>query len=437
MRAPRLPLLIVLPLVLLLLAAASGALAAATPPARISIDRVRVTGNGVHELVIRAQDEDGAPVEGLERDLLVTLDEHGVGEMRTEYSGAAGTRTLVAVVDAPLLRGDGATVVDDVLRAVARELAPEDRIVVVLAGEKPVAKEWSAREMSQAGDRLASVAAAGGPRLYDALAAGADRAEGRRRLSSGALLVITRGEDRGSRARTSDVLAAALRGGATSLAIVVLPGGDPAGVQQLERLAALTGGTLAYAQPGSPVPPSLAAGVRALLDRYRVTFRDARWTRDETTHQLEARAGNDVAGAAGARSYRPIDVYEPAWWATAAIWVVLLALVIVAAVVLLGRRRRQACLLVSQGGDEDGQWYEVFDLPLRIGSSKENDIVLVREGISRNHCLLQREGRSVVLVDTNSEFGTFVNGARVTRHELEEDDVIRLGHDVELAYEGR
>jgi len=435
MRPPRLRLANALALVLLL-APASDAPAAGAP-VRVSIDRVRVTGNGVHELVVRAQDEDGAPVDGLERDLAVTLDERGVGETRIEYSGAEGTRVLVAVVDAPLLRGDGAAVVDDVLRAVARDLAPEDRIAVVLAGEKPVAKEWSAREMSQAGDRLASVAAAGGPRLYDALKAGAERAEGRRRLSSGALLVVTRGEDRGSRARTSDVLAAALRGGATSLFVVVVPGGDPAGVQQLERLAALSGGTLAFAQPGSPVPPSLAAGVRALLDRYRVTFRDARWKRDESTHNLEARVGDAGAGPAGTRPYRPIDVYEPAWWSTAAIWVVLVALAIVATVVLLGRRRRQVCLLVTQGGDEDGQWYEVFELPLRIGSSKENDIVLVREGISRNHCLLQREGKTIVLVDTNSEFGTFVNGGRVTRHALEEDDVIRLGHEVELAYEGR
>lgn len=432
MRALRLP-LAVLALAALLVPAAR----AANPPARISIDRVRVTGSGVHELVVRVQDENGAPVDGLERDLRLTLDERGVGEMRTEYSGATGARTLVAVVDAPLLRGDGAAVVDDVLRAVARELAPEDRVVVVLAGDKPVSKEWSAREMSQAGDRLASLAAAGGPRLYDALKAGADRAAGARRLASGAVLVVTRGEDRGSRARTSDVLAAALRGGATSLGVVVVPGGDPDGVQQMERLAALTGGQLWHAQPGTPAPPSMAAGVRALLDRYRVTFKDARWSRDETTHQLEARAGDDDAGPSGSRSYRPIDVYEPAWWTTAAIWVVVLAAVVVAAVVLLGRRRKQVCLLVVQGGEEDGQWYEVFDLPLRIGSSHENDIVIVREGVSRNHCLLQREGRSIVLVDTNSEFGTFVNGARVTRHELEEDDVVRIGHDVELAYEGR
>jgi FHA domain len=367
----------------------------------------------------------------------VTLDDHGVGEMRTEYSGASGPRTLVVVVDAPLLRGPGASVVDDVLRAVARELAPEDRVAVVLAGDRVVSKEWSAREMAQAGDRLASVAAAGGPRLYDALKQGASEAASKRRLSSGALLVVTLGEDRGSHARTSDVMAAALRGGVTSLGVVVVPGGDAAAVQQLERLSALTGGEMWYAQPGSPVPPSLGAGVRALLDRYRITFRDARWRRDETTHQLEVRAGDAIAGPAATRTYRPIDAYEPAWWSTAALWVVLLALLVIAVVVLLGRRKRQVCLLVAQEGEDEGQWYEVLDLPLRIGSGRENDIVIVRDGVSRNHCLLQREGRSVVLVDTNSEFGTFVNGGRVTRHELEEDDVIRLGTDVELAYEGR
>ena len=424
-------------LLLALLAGASAVPAAPLPPARVSIDYVRVTGNGRHELVVRVQDENGAPIEGLERELAVTLDEHGVGEMRTGFSGASGPRTLVVVVDAPLLRGDGAAIVDDVLRAVARELAPEDRIAVVLAGDKPVTKEWSAREMSQAGDRLASMAAAGGPRLFDAPKSGAERAAGKRRLSSGAMLVVTRGGDRGSRAGTSEVLAAALRGGVTSIGVVAVSGGDADGAQQLGRLVARTGGTVWNAQPGSPVPPSLGAEVRALLDRYQVTFRDARWRRDETTHQLEARVGDASDGPTGPHPYRPIDVYEPAWWSTAAIWVVLVALAIVAAVVLLGRRRKQVCLLVSQGGDEEGQWYEVFDLPLRIGSSKENDIVVVREGISRNHCLLQREGRAIVLVDTNSEFGTFVNGARVARHELEEDDVIRLGHDVELAYEGR
>lgn len=419
----------------LALASAAAAAPSATPTA-LTIDRVRVSGNGKHELVVRVQDETGAPVEGLEGDFQITLDGHGVGEMRTDYTGSAGPRTLVAVVDAPLLRGDGAAVVDDVLRAVARELAEQDRVLVVLAGQKPVAKEWSARELVQSGSRLGSVAAAGGPRLFDALKEAAGRAAGKRRFGSAAVLVVTRGEDLGSGSRSPDVLAAALGGGVTSLGVVIVPGArEESGPQQLERLAALSGGAVWRAQPGSPVPPSLGPGVRALLDRYRVSFRDSRWRKDGEMHRLEARVGD--GGPTAQRDYRPTDVYEPAWWATAAIWVVLVAVIAIAAVVLLGRRKRQVCLLVVQGGEEDGQWYEVFELPLSIGSSRENDIVLVREGISRNHCLLERDGRGLVLVDTNSEFGTYVNGARVTRHLLEEDDVIRLGEDLELAFEGR
>lgn len=423
-------------LLALVLGATAAATAAASPgaPATLAIDHVRVTGGGRHEVLVRVQDDTGAPVPGLERGLTFAIDGRGAGETRVEFGGA-GPRTLFAVIDAPLLRGDGAALADDVLRAAARDLAAEDRVLVVLAGDKPVAKEFSARELTQTGSRLATMAAAGGPRLLDALADAAKRAAERRRGASGAVLVVTLGEDRGSRASTSDVLAAARRGGITSLAVVLVPGGDAGAAPQLERLVALTGGTLWHVTPGAPVPPSLGPGVRALLDRYRATFTDGQWRKDGERRTLQARL---ASGLTADRAYDPADVYEPAWWTTAALWVVIGAVLIVAAVLVLGRRRtRQVCLLVVQGGEEDGQWYEVLDLPLRIGSARENDIVIVKDGVSRNHCLLEREGKTLVLVDTNSEFGTFVNGLRVTRHPLAEDDVIRLGQAIELAYEGR
>ncbi len=403
----------------------------------VSIDHVRVTGAGRHEVIVRVQDDTGAPVERLESELAVTLDAHGVGETRTEYSGGTGARALTVVIDAPLLRGASAAVVDEVLRMVARELASGDRVTVVLAGDRPVAKDWSARELAQAGDQLASVAAAGGPRLFDALKLAAEKAVSTRRCGAGALLVLTRAEDRGSRARASDVLAAALRGGVTSLALVLVPGGEAGGQQQLEGLVTRTGGAQWQVGPGGAVPPSLGPGVRALLDRYRVTFRDSRWKRDGEQHQLEARVGDAGSEVVGQYRYRSNEVYVPAWWSTAAIGIILGAIVLVAVGFVLSRRRKQVCLLVVRGGEEDAQWYEVFDLPLRIGSARENDVVLVHDGVSRNHCLLERDGRSVVLVDTNSEFGSYVNGTRVTRHVLAEDDVLRLGTDVELAYEAR
>ena len=417
--------------------------AAGGPPTRLSIDNVRVTGAGLHELVVRVQDAQGAPVEGLESDLIVTLDDHGVGEARTAFAGSSGPRTLVVVVDAALLRGEGAAVVDGVLRAAARELSSEDRILVVLAGDRPVAKEWSAREMSQAGDRLASVAVAGGPRIFDALKLGAEKAAAKRRLSSGAILAVTRGDDRGSRARAADVLAAALRGGVTSLGLVEVSGGEGEGAQALERLVPLTGGALWRVQPGAPLPPTLGPEVRALLDRYRVTFRDTRWKRDGESHRLEAhvgrggRVGDAGTEVVGELSYRASAVYAAAWWPTLVLGLVLVLLLAGGVMVLMSRQKKQQCLLVTQGGDDDGQWYEVFELPLRIGSARENDVILVQQGISRSHCMLQREDDGIVLMDTNSEYGTFVNGERVSRHVLEEDDVIRLGMEVALAYEGR
>jgi hypothetical protein len=98
---------------------------------------------------------------------------------------------------------------------------------------------------------------------------------------------------------------------------------------------------------------------------------------------------------------------------------------------------RQRALLVVQGGEEDGQWFEVFDLPMRIGARADNDILVAGPSISGVHCLLEREGRTIVIVDQGAAFGTFVNGKRVTRQVLEDEDVIRLGDDVELAFEAR
>ncbi len=159
--------------------------------------------------------------------------------------------------------------------------------------------------------------------------------------------------------------------------------------------------------------------------------------RDGGTHRLEAHVGDAGAALLGELRYVSNTVYESGGGAGLAIGIVLVLLLVGAVLFVLSRRQKQACLLVVREGEDEGQWYEVFELPVRIGSMRENDIVIVQPGISRKHCLLEREGRAIVLVDTNSELGTFVNGARVTRHVLEEDDVIRLGSEVELAYEAR
>lgn len=406
---------------------------------RASIDHVRVTGPGRHEVIVRVQDASGAPVDRLESKLLLTLDGRGVGETVTRFA-AAGPRTLTVVVDAPLLRGETATLVDEVLRSVAGGLAADDRVTVVLAGDKPVARTWTARELTHAGDLLGTVAVAGGPRLFDALVLAAGKAAEARREGATAMLVLTRAGDRGSRATAEQVGAAATRGGVTSLALALLPavdGGEGEQRGELTQLVERTGGTSWTLTPGAPLPAEFAPAVRALLDRYRMTFRARGWQVDDTEHRLQVTVGTGGAEVVAERTYRAKEVVVSSGWTGVVIAVVLIALVAAGVVFFLSRRRRQLCLLVVQGGEEDGQWYEVFDLPVRIGSARENDVVIVEDTVSRQHCMLEHDGRSIVLIDLKSEYGTWVNGARVSRHVLAEDDVLRLGTDIELAFEGR
>ena len=74
---------------------------------------------------------------------------------------------------------------------------------------------------------------------------------------------------------------------------------------------------------------------------------------------------------------------------------------------------------------------------MRVGAREDNDILLSGPTISGVHCLLEREGKAVTIVDQGAGFGTFVNGERVTRRVLQDEDLIRLGEDVELVFEVR
>ena len=62
-----------------------------------------------------------------------------------------------------------------------------------------------------------------------------------------------------------------------------------------------------------------------------------------------------------------------------------------------------------------------------IGRHALCDIDIVHEWISRQHAVLIRNDRSTVVVDLKSRNGTFVNGKRVKRHVLINNDIIYLG----------
>lgn len=64
---------------------------------------------------------------------------------------------------------------------------------------------------------------------------------------------------------------------------------------------------------------------------------------------------------------------------------------------------------------------------LRIGRSRDNDIVVRDPGVSRHHAELREAGGGYRIVDLDSSNGTFVNNQRVTDVPLSEGDVVRFG----------
>jgi pSer/pThr/pTyr-binding forkhead associated (FHA) protein len=61
-----------------------------------------------------------------------------------------------------------------------------------------------------------------------------------------------------------------------------------------------------------------------------------------------------------------------------------------------------------------------------IGRTAGNTILIDNPGVSRRHAVVRLEGDRSILEDLGSANGTFVNGQRVTRHELKDGDEIAI-----------
>lgn len=70
----------------------------------------------------------------------------------------------------------------------------------------------------------------------------------------------------------------------------------------------------------------------------------------------------------------------------------------------------------------------IFDKEIMsVGRARDNDIVIENLSVSRNHARIRKEDDRFVLTDLNSANGTYVNGVRVTRVEIVDEDVITIG----------
>ena len=91
-----------------------------------------------------------------------------------------------------------------------------------------------------------------------------------------------------------------------------------------------------------------------------------------------------------------------------------------------------AKLIVSQNGEVIESRF-LTESSFTIGSLPESDLCLPREGVSRNHARIKPVGNDAILEDLGSTNGTLVNGRTITRHILQNDDVIEIA-DMQIRY---
>lgn len=423
-----------IPLVVVALSFAAHA-AGAGALARLSADHLHRSGSE-HVLVVRASDAEGAPVEGLEHAFTLERDGQPVADLQTRspFGGARGT-TVAVVVDGEMLMpgAPGGESLPAMLHALASGLGADDHVRVLSAGRETKSKDWHASSLAADPTVVRELRQEGEPHLRDAIGAGLEELA-RVGAAGRALVVVTRMRDAGSRRTAAELAVAALAGGGLSSVEVwwLGSGGDADLAAQMDRLASATGGALRREAPAASV---VANDALSLARRYEVRFRAAGGGADE--HTVVVRATDQGRVFDASMRYANDAIADPAWWASPLVWIVVVLGIAVVLALLWWMQPKQVALLVVQGGDDDGQWFEVFDVPVRIGAREDSDVLLAGETVSNAHCQIEREGRALVIVDLSSEFGTFVNGTRVTRHALEDDDVIRIGRDAELVYEAR
>jgi serine/threonine protein kinase len=84
--------------------------------------------------------------------------------------------------------------------------------------------------------------------------------------------------------------------------------------------------------------------------------------------------------------------------------------------------------LVILAGPDQGRVLSVADdKPLLIGRGRQSATRLSDLRVSRVHCRVETSGSRVVVTDLDSSSGTFVNGRRVTGHDLQPGDVVQIG----------
>lgn len=83
--------------------------------------------------------------------------------------------------------------------------------------------------------------------------------------------------------------------------------------------------------------------------------------------------------------------------------------------------------LVCVSGPLEGTTFEITRRGIQFGREMHNDVVLLDDSSSKDHARIDCKGKRFYLSDLGSSNGSFVQGRRITRVELMNGHVIRVG----------
>ena len=92
--------------------------------------------------------------------------------------------------------------------------------------------------------------------------------------------------------------------------------------------------------------------------------------------------------------------------------------------------------LVALNGQHKGEDFRLRVGKNVLGTAADCDVVLTDKKISRKHATIRYEGGEFQIADLDSSNGTFVNEEKVQKHDLIDNDIIKLG-DIEFEFKCR
>ena len=94
---------------------------------------------------------------------------------------------------------------------------------------------------------------------------------------------------------------------------------------------------------------------------------------------------------------------------------------------VMGRRPARAAWLYVANGPQTGRDFRITNQATIGRNTVECEVILVDSRISDKHARIKRDGLEFMLYDLASLNGTFLNGKKIERAMLSDDDRIKVG----------